>query len=105
MRAVVCGVAPTSIPQSVNLQTFSGGPFEDFRILREQLERSIELAQVPAVGRVRNREFQNKVSVFNFIFKLLHAKRNTPTNALASVEFPYLSKNSKNIMELYKLKF
>ena len=37
IAAAIRGVAPTAVPQRVNLQPFSGGPLEDIRIFREQL--------------------------------------------------------------------
>ena len=52
IAATIWGVAPTSVPQTVILQPFVAGPLEEFIIFREQLEISIELAQVPAIERV-----------------------------------------------------
>ena len=90
------------MPQRVNLQPFSGDPLEDIRIFREQIESSIELAQVPAIGRVGYLKLQLQGGALNYFLELPDAERNTLTNALASLESRYLSANR---VELYKLKF
>ena len=102
IAAAIRGVAPFSVPRTVNLQPFSGGPLEDFRIFREQLESSIELAQVPAIAHVSYLKLHLQGGALNCFLELPDAERNTPTNALASLESRYLSANRA---ELYKLKF
>ena len=102
IAAAIRGVATTSVPQTVNLQPFIGGPLEDFRIFREQLENSIELAQVPAIGRVGYLKLHLQGGALNYFLELPDAERNTLTNALARLECRYLSANR---VELYKLKF
>ena len=95
-------VAPTSVPQTVNFQPFSGDPLVDFRIFREQLESSIELARVPAIGRVGYLKLHLQGGALKYFLELPDTQRNRLTNALACHESRYLSGNR---VELYKLKF
>ena len=61
---------PAAAPQSVNLTRFTRAVTEDFRVLHEQLESSIALAQVPNAQQVEFLKLHLQGIALNYFLEL-----------------------------------
>ena len=87
---------------TVQLTPFSGGPTEDFRVFKEQIQSSIALSQVPNAGKVDYLKLHLSGGALSYFLELPAASKADLTTALRSLETRYASQNQ---LELYKLKF
>ena len=87
---------------TVQLTPFSGGPTEDFRVFKEQIQSSVTLSQVPNAGKVDYLKLHLSGGALSYFLELPAASKADITTALTSLGTRYASQNQ---LELYNLKF
>ena len=94
-------ITGTSSGQTVVLNPISGGETEDFRTFKEQIRRSVILAQVPNNAKLDYLKLVLTGGALAFFLKIPTAERDTFDKAIQAPENRYISANR---IELFMLK-